>query len=176
MSRPGASDPRGALWDPFARWRPPARDASPSFARPLTEPSDASACPRISRVEEVIPAQRIFESDFKTPAGPSDVEVLVERLSTLAELTVAVSAATSAVGHECAWDIPVRAGREKATIRGQNHKYPDIASIVKDLNGVLATARSPYRFHFFDAEACSRGLLLADERETLELRAHTYVV
>jgi hypothetical protein len=172
---------RSAPIDPSGRGRKPRRvettiDAAEPPPWPIAYPRrDIDAeFPRIPELDELLPAERICDHDFKCSARPHDFYDLVVEIGELAGLDIA-----------CAGSRP---GPEPGTLtleaswRGRalpidivESKYLGVGPILECLNKILAEVDDPYRLHPYRAGNYEGGLVRATESELAECRRFGYV-
>ena len=157
----------------------PGREAVAPLPHPRRYPPMAIEAdfPHLRRVDELVPAARILDSDFKSSARPSDYLAVFEEIAEFAGLAVSVGPARATDERDHHFDIAVRAGgAAPATVRMANKKYPDVRPMVRFLNDLLAAREDTRRLHRFRAGGFSTGVALVDDVEAASLRQAAYLL
>jgi hypothetical protein len=152
----------------------PRAAAPPLFFDELEiDESTIEALPRLDRLRDVIPEARIFSSDFKCSARPSEIAGLIEALVSFATLD-GVLIGMASDGEQ--WRVSVRDGRQRQRANIEDTKYVELRPVLPLLDAALARRKSPYRLHRFHGDGFDDGICLATPDEAEELGRLQYFV
>lgn len=129
--------------------------------------------PRLARIRDVVPEARIFSSDFKCSARPSDIEELLASLlafATLEDVRVGI------VMDDGRWKVSVRDGRRQQEAWIEDQKYVDVAPVLPLFDVALARRERPNRLYRFWGDGFDDGICLASPEEATELTKLQYFV
>lgn len=130
--------------------------------------------PRIPDLDELVPAARICDHDFKCSARPHDFYDLVVEIGELAGLEIHCEGSSSGPGPG---EITLHArwrGRD-LPIAVVESKYLGVGPILECFNKLLAERDDPYRLHLYRAGNYEGGLVRVTEAELAECRRYGYV-
>jgi hypothetical protein len=147
----------------------------PPFFQSYPPSAVDAGLPRLPDIDEIVPKKRICDSDFKSSSRSEDYPSVLQELASLARLKL--DAEELAVSDESGtyYYVPAVYQGERAMIRMENEKYPDVTPMVDYLNVLLERGGRRERLYLFNAGGFSGGVALAKPQEAERLRQAGYV-